>query len=61
MRSPSGGLQDPNVQVLAGAPQHCIESFFQRLEAEYGSVDQYLDSIGFSEQKRADFRRAFTE
>lgn len=37
-----------------------IEHTFRYIKAKYGSVDNYLDSIGFTQDKREELRAALT-
>lgn len=42
------------------APGTVIEHTMRYIEAKYGSVEAYLDSIGFTAEKREELRMALT-
>ena len=43
------------------APREVIDHTLTYIEKRYGSVNDYLDSIGFTEEKRAKLKAALTQ
>lgn len=54
------GQNNLDPQKFLRAPGSVIEHTFRYIEAKYGSVDNYLDSIGFTQDKREELRAALT-
>jgi len=58
-----GALQqeDLDPDKFLCAPAYVMEDTLRCLETQYGSVDGYLDSIGFDEKWRSKLRKALTD
>ena len=54
-----GALEQNNLdpEKFLIAPAHVIDDLKQHIDLQYGSVEKYLDSIGFSEEKRKQLRK----
>lgn len=55
-----GALQQRNVdpKTFLGAPPHVMKDTLLSIKKNYGSVDGYLDSIGFGHEQRLKLRKA---
>ncbi|CAN0145223.1 unnamed protein product [Ectocarpus sp. 13 AM-2016] len=50
--------QDLDPDTFLGAPPHVMEGVLRFIRVKYGSIDDYLDSIGFDAEWRARLRSA---
>eukprot|EP00975_Prorocentrum_lima_P015574 3299685-Prorocentrum_lima.AAC.1 len=57
-----GALEQQNLdaETFLRAPRYVMESTLQHIREEYGSVNNYLDSIGFDAGWRAKLKDALT-
>eukprot|EP00184_Porphyridium_aerugineum_P005698 CAMPEP_0184698310 /NCGR_PEP_ID=MMETSP0313-20130426/4977_1 /TAXON_ID=2792 /ORGANISM="Porphyridium aerugineum, Strain SAG 1380-2" /LENGTH=468 /DNA_ID=CAMNT_0027157231 /DNA_START=45 /DNA_END=1451 /DNA_ORIENTATION=+ len=53
--------QNPMLAEYYGSPRYALESLIDHLEAKYGSIEAYLDSIGFDEGWRNKLRAILYE
>lgn len=50
-----------DAKTFLGAPPHVMEDTLKNIRRDYGSVEKYLDFIGFDEQSRERLKAALTE
>jgi protein tyrosine/serine phosphatase len=58
-----GALSQRNLdaKTFLGAPPHVMEDTLRNIRREYGSVEEYLDFIGFGKDSRERLIRALTQ